>query len=58
MLYIWKMSKNLWDKYYQKNQKDWKNKVRERSQNLSKEKKKNLSEEEKEMFEKNIIECK
>ena len=34
------MSKNLWDKYYQKNQKDWKNKVRERSQNLSKEKKK------------------
>ena len=36
------MSKNLWDKYYQKNQKDWKNKVRERSQNLSKEKKKSF----------------
>ena len=42
------MSKNFWDKYYQKNQKDWKNKVRERYQNLSKEKKKkNLSEDEK-----------
>ena len=50
------MSKNFWKKYYQKNQKDWKNKVREKYENLSKEKKKkNLSEDEKQKFEKNII---